>query len=123
MSDYVLEEHAIDAMCIWEEVIEQCNRGNKDLYEWLCDGEGAFMARENALHLVVYMNAAWDFSEETRNITYDWEFIPLALPIFSELPFKTMLEFADVTIKEVAVRVVEAYRQEVESNPQMALDL
>lgn len=83
----VTEEQALDALCIWEEVLEAYRQGNKTLYEWICAPEGAWQGRTNALLLAPLLTAAWQQVEEVFDMDFDWEYVPAALPLFAEKPF------------------------------------
>ena len=84
----VTNEVAIDALCIWEEALELCHQGDRSIYEWLCAPEGAYQARQHCIDLAPLLTAAWQQVQEVFDITYDWEFIPEALPLFAEKPFE-----------------------------------
>ena len=83
------EDHsiAIDALCIWEIVIEQANRGSRDLLEWIMQPEGAYQGRENALELAKFAGEAWEIANEDLSLdgrAFDWDFIPAYLSILAE---------------------------------------
>jgi hypothetical protein len=122
MSDYVFEETVIDALCIWEEIITESMNSNHRLYERICDDQGVYHGRSNAVLLAPFVNQAWQECQEICDTVFDWEFIPLALPVFAQMKFDAALEFSDFLIKEIVAKIRQEARKE-EEQPQMALDL
>jgi hypothetical protein len=121
MNNHITNEQAIDALCIWEEVLEAYRQGNDTLYNWICAPEGAWQGRTNALLLAPLLTAAWQQVQERFDITYDWEFIPLALPLFAEKEFRhanTPLH-ADYVAKRIINKLMKERQPD---NSQMALD-
>ena len=127
MNEYVTNEQAIDALCIWEEVLEQVHRGNPSLYEWLREPEGAYQARQNAIELAPLLTAAWEQVERETgaSITYDWDFIPMALPLFAKRPFHlaNTAAHADYVAKSLIRHLRSKQIKDVSEIAQMALDL
>ena len=83
----ITEEQALDAICIWEEIMGQLAKGEDELYNWICAPEGAWQGRTNALLLAPLLTAAWQQVQEVFDMDFDWEYVPAALPLFAEKPF------------------------------------
>jgi hypothetical protein len=122
MNNHITNEQAIDALCIWEEVLHRCQQDDDTLYNWICAPEGAYQGRQNALELAPLLAAAWQQVQDRFDITFDWEFVPLALPLFAEKEFRhanTPLH-ADYVAKRIINKLI---KEREPNNPQKELDL
>ncbi len=111
--DPIREVHAMNAMVIWEAVLERSrddhNRNDDDsFYQWFTMGEGVWEGRQYALTLAFPFEVAYDTISDDYSEAFDWEFIPSMLHLmfanhsspFDKVDQDALNHYAQVILQE-----------------------
>jgi hypothetical protein len=104
------ESEALVAMMIWEFALHEGGH----VRDWLNDGEGAYQARDNTLHIARQWTAASDWAYDNGfDASEDWEFVPRMLLLLAE-SFDKPTHITKADVQATAEFVVEKWKEEVE---------
>lgn len=120
MTPEQIREHAFDAMCVWEELLERRRKdgvpyfaGDFDLNEYW-DRVGTAQMRYDAIMVSDWVYKAWSFvpEDDKSTFSFDWEWVPrfLDLVVWSAEGY-TMPDPED-TAKKVRHELFSAYSME-----------
>jgi len=82
------------ALCVWEYALSQAGEEKSmfkgvasrgALYDWLCDGEGAAVARDNCIEIAHFVEHAYKVANDNDAMTnwcFDWDVVPVIMQAF-----------------------------------------
>lgn len=105
----VTETSALTSMCIWEAALEEEVNGDKSVYEWLTQEQGAWQGRQNALSMAPKFDALHAKVEAEFDQPFDWEFVPAVLRLLADKRVPIDFDICDQLIVEIRTDLQKSY--------------